>query len=68
MEGCKQMGHFLNSSNYRETLILSLKVDSPKTKKTPAARGAQKCLRVIYTCHNPSPNEHTSTILALNEL
>ena len=42
------MGHFLNLSNYREALIQPLKVNSPKTKKNPAARGAHKCLRVIY--------------------
>jgi hypothetical protein len=36
MEGCKQMGHFLNSSNYRETLIKPLKVNSPKTKQNKA--------------------------------
>ena len=50
MKGCKQMCHFLNSSNYRDALIQPLKVNSPKTKKPPAARGAQKCLRVIYPC------------------
>ena len=33
MEGCKQMDHFWNSSNYREPLIQPLKVNSPKTKK-----------------------------------
>ena len=33
MEGCKQMGHFWNLSNYREALIQPLKVNSPKTKK-----------------------------------
>ena len=33
MEGCKQMGHFLNLSNYRKTLIQPLKVNSPKTKQ-----------------------------------
>ena len=32
MEGCKQMGHFWNLSNYREALIQPLKVNSPKTK------------------------------------
>ena len=48
MEGCKQMDHFLNSTNYREALIQPLKVNGPKTKKLPATRGAQKCLRVIY--------------------
>jgi len=48
MEGRKQMSHFLNLSNYREALIQPLKVNSPKTKKTPAAHGAQKCFRVIY--------------------
>jgi hypothetical protein len=30
-----------------------LKINSPKTKKNPAARGAQKCLGVIYPCHHP---------------
>ena len=32
MEGCKQMDHFLNLSNYREALIQPLKVNNPKTK------------------------------------
>ena len=50
MEGCKQMGHFWNLSNYREALIQLLKVNSPKSKKHLAARGTQKCLRVIYPC------------------
>ena len=52
MEGCKKMSHFLNLSNYREAFIQSLKVNSPKTKKTLAARDAQKFLRVIYPCGN----------------
>ena len=48
MKGCKQMDHFWNLSNFREALIQPLKVNSPKTKKPLAARGAHKCLRVIY--------------------
>ena len=32
MEGCKQMDHFLNLSNFREALIQPLKVNSPKTE------------------------------------
>ena len=50
MEGCKQMGHFLNLSNYKEAFIQPLKANSPPKKKSSAARGAQKCLRVIYPC------------------
>ena len=52
MEGCKQMGHFLNLSNYREAFIQPLKVNSPETKKPLAARGAQKCLTVTYPWFN----------------
>ena len=33
MEGCKQMNHFWNWSNFREALIQPLKVNSPKTKQ-----------------------------------
>ena len=34
MEGCKQMGHIWNLSNYKEALIQPLKVNSPETKNT----------------------------------
>ena len=50
MEGCKQMGHFWNLSNYREALIQPLKVNSPKTKNPQPHVVHKNALEMIYLC------------------